>query len=260
MAFHPAASNFSVEVAGKTDVGCVRTNNEDSFGYDAGLGVFVLCDGMGGQAAGEVASELSVATVLSYLRQTAGKGEEPVFDPTGEFSEDAHALWSALQAANRTIRDAIAADATRSGMGTTIVAALVRGSNVALAHAGDSRIYLIRDHVVEQLTKDHSLVMEQVRRGLLTLEEAAQSPIQNIITRALGAAETVEPDLSDHELMAGDTLLLCSDGLTRHLSDDQILAIATDASSLEEACDDLIASAKDAGGSDNISCLLVRVK
>jgi protein phosphatase len=260
MAFHPAASEFSVEVAGKTDVGCVRTNNEDSFGYDAGLGIFVLCDGMGGQAAGEVASELSVTTVLSYLRQTAETGNLRKIDQTGEFSEDAHVLWRALQAANQTIREAITADPGRTGMGTTIVAALVRGNNVAIAHAGDSRIYLIRNNTVEQLTKDHSLVMEQVRRGLLTLEEAAQSPIQNIITRALGAADTVEPDLADHELVAGDTLLLCSDGLTRHLSDQQILAIADGASSLEEACDTLISSANAAGGSDNISCLMVRVK
>jgi protein phosphatase len=144
-------------------------------------------------------------------------------------------------------------------MGTTVVAALVRGNKVAIAHVGDSRIYLIRNHAFEQLTKDHSLVMEQVRRGLLTLEEAANSPIQNIITRALGAAETVEPDLADHELMQNDTLLLCSDGLTRHLSDSEIVDLVDRSNSLEAACDELIDSAKEAGGSDNITCVLVRV-
>jgi protein phosphatase len=249
-------------VAGKTDVGCVRTNNEDSFGYDASLGIFVLCDGMGGEAAGEVASGLSVETVLSFFR--AGKGGEPV-SPVSEASEvmedvsaDANVLGRALRAANRAIREAIAADPALSGMGTTVVAALVRGGNAAIAHAGDSRIYLIRNHTIEQLTKDHSVVMEQVRRGLLTLEQAACSPMQNIITRALGATDALEPDLADHPLSGQDTLLLCSDGLTRHLSDEQILEIVANSPSLEAACDSLTEAAKSAGGSDNVTCLLVR--
>jgi len=140
-----------------------------------------------------------------------------------------------------------------------VVAALLRGKKAAIAHVGDSRVYLIREHTIEQVTQDHSLVMEQVRRGLITLEDAANSPIQNIITRALGVAETVEVDVSEHELAEGDTLLLCSDGLTRHVSDEEIVARIVAASSLDAACDDLINAAKDAGGSDNITCLLVRV-
>jgi protein phosphatase len=259
MAFDTARNSLSFAAAGKTDVGLVRTNNEDAFGYDASLGIFVLCDGMGGQAAGEVASELSVATVLSYFRELAGKSARPALERIDDYSDDALALGDALQSANRAIRDAIAADRARNGMGTTVVAALVRGSKVAVAHVGDSRIYLIRNHAFEQLTKDHSLVMEQVRRGILTLEEAANSPIQNIITRALGASETVEPDLADHELIQNDTLLLCSDGLTRHLADSEIVGLIDGSKSLEEACDQLIAAAKAAGGSDNITCILVRV-
>jgi protein phosphatase len=259
MPFDTVHNSFSLEVAGITDVGCVRANNEDNFGYDAALGVFVLCDGMGGETAGEVASEISVNTVLSYFRQAVAKGEYPVLELIDDVSTDANALGNAIRAANRAIRDAVAADAGQNGMGTTIVAALVRGCNLAIAHVGDSRIYLIRNNTIEQLTNDHSLVMEQVRRGLMTLEQAEHSPIQNIITRALGTSEPVEPDLADHALLNQDTLLLCSDGLTRHLPDEQILALVNNSSSIETACNNLIAAAKAAGGSDNVTSLLVRV-
>jgi protein phosphatase len=252
------AENLSLAVFARTDPGCVRSNNEDSFGYDATLGIFVLCDGMGGESAGEVASELGVATMLSYLRQAATNGGSPDPAASEDVSGDANALGGAVQAANRAIRAMAAADPDRHGMGTTIAAALIRGNRLAIAHVGDSRIYLIRGRSIEQLTNDHSLVMEQVRRGLLTLEEAAQSPFQNVITRALGAADSVEPDLADHQFQASDTLLLCSDGLTRHLSDDRILGLIAASPSLEAACDSLIAAANAAGGSDNITCLLVR--
>jgi protein phosphatase len=251
--------SLSVEVAGKTDVGRVRANNEDCFGYDAALGIFVLCDGMGGEASGEVASELGVSSVLSFFRQAAEKGEYPAAEPIAAVSTGANALGNALRAANLAICNAVAADAEKIGMGTTIVAALVEGDSLAIAHAGDSRIYRIRENTIEQLTNDHSLVMEQVRRGLLAPEQAEQSPLQHIITRALGVAETVNPELADWELERQDTLLLCSDGLTRHLSDEQILTIIANSSSLAAACDDLTASANKAGGSDNITCLLVRV-
>lgn len=251
--------SLPMEVAGKTDIGRVRTNNEDCFGYDAALGIFVLCDGMGGEAAGEVASELGVSSVLSFFRQAAGKSEYPASASLAAVSADANALGNALQAANLAIRHAITADSEKNGMGTTIVAALVRGDNLAIAHAGDSRLYRLRDNTIEQLTNDHSLVMEQVRHGLLTPEQAAHSPLQNIITRALGVADTVEAELADWELAKQDTLLLCSDGLTRHLADERILTIVAESSSLASACEELTASANEAGGSDNITCLLVRV-
>lgn len=248
-----------MEVAGKTDIGRVRTNNEDCFGYDAALGIFILCDGMGGETAGEVASELGVSSVLSFFRQAAGQDEYPASESSAAVSSEAKALGKALQAANRAIRQASAADSEKSGMGTTIVAALVRGDHLAIAHVGDSRLYRLHGNTIEQLTNDHSLVMEQVRHGLLTPEQAAQSPLQNIITRALGVGDTVEVELADWELAAGDTLLLCSDGLNRHLSDERILSIVAESSSLATACKELIASANEAGGSDNITCLLVRV-
>jgi protein phosphatase len=256
---HSTRTSSLIQVAASTDPGCVRSDNQDNLGYDSAAGIFVLCDGMGGEAAGQVASELGVSAVLSFFREGPPNCEDNSPDlPMDDVSEEARALGHALHVANSAIYDAAVADVSRHGMGTTIVAGLLRGTTLSIAHVGDSRIYLIRNGTIEQLTKDHSLVMEQVRRGLMTLEEAAQSPMQNVITRALGVSENVETDLADHDLLAQDLLLFCSDGLTRHVSDDQILAVISRFSSLQAACDDLIASAKAGGGSDNITCLLVR--
>ncbi len=251
--------SLSVEVAAKTDVGCVRQNNEDNFGYDTRHGIFVVCDGMGGMAAGEVASKLAVDTVLTYFRQ-ATNGNYPIAEtaPAG-VSERARALASAIRRANEAVHTAAEAHPAQAGMGSTIVAALVKGEFVSIAHVGDSRIYLIREGAIQQLTDDHSLVMEQVRRGLITLAEARASDMQNIIIRALGSDKAVEPDLDDQMAKPGDVLLLCSDGLTRHLPDESLLELITNAPSLDEACEALVHAAKDAGGDDNITCLLIRM-
>jgi protein phosphatase len=144
-------------------------------------------------------------------------------------------------------------------MGSTIVAALWCGDTVSIAHVGDSRIYLIRRHQIQQLTTDHSLVMEEVRSGLMSMEEARYSGIQNIILRALGAEDTVQPDLATIPVESQDMLLLTTDGLVRHVEDARILELVESASTLEEACDLLIQSAKDAGGNDNVTCLMIRV-
>jgi serine/threonine protein phosphatase PrpC len=144
-------------------------------------------------------------------------------------------------------------------MGSTIVAALVRGHSLAIGHVGDSRIYLIRQGAIQQLTQDHSLVMEQVRLGYITQEQADKSELQNVILRALGADMEVEPDVEDLLAMPGDTLLMTSDGLTRHVKDDEILEIIMRCRSLEEACNRLIQAAKERGGDDNITCLLLRI-
>jgi serine/threonine protein phosphatase PrpC len=146
----------------------------------------------------------------------------------------------------------------RNGMGSTIVAALVRGNSLAIAHVGDSRIYLVRQGTIQQLTHDHSLVMEQVRRGYITLEQAQQSEMQNIILRALGSEEVVEPDVEDLVAVSGDILLMASDGLTRYVQDDEILKIVQEPR-LEKACGELVKAARDRGGDDNITCLLVRI-
>ena len=253
--------SLSVEVAGKSDIGCVRQNNEDNFGYDSRYGVYVVCDGMGGQAAGEVASKMAVDTVLTYFREGSQYGSfPPVGTPMENVTERANALGSAIQLANAAIYEAAAQHAAQSGMGSTIVGLLVDKNFYSIGHAGDSRVYRIRQGVIEQLTCDHSLVMEQVRRGLLTMEEAQQSEMQNIIVRALGPEERVQPDLDDQMAEPGDVLLLCSDGLIRHVPDDSILETVQGTISLQLMADRLIEAARDGGGSDNITVLLLRFK
>jgi serine/threonine protein phosphatase PrpC len=248
---------FAVEVAGITDVGCVRANNEDNFGYDSRYGIFVVCDGMGGQAAGEVASKMGVDVVLDYFRN-----ELPVPEHTfisSHSHSNTKSLANAIQLANKTIFHAGQEQQTRHGMGSTIVAALVRENSLAIAHVGDSRIYLVRHGVIQQLTQDHSLVMEQVRLGYITLEQAQKSEMQNIILRALGSEEQVEADIEDVAALPGDVLLMTSDGLTRHVLDEEILEIMQRPGDLEHKCSDLVQTAKDRGGDDNITCLLVRI-
>ncbi len=251
--------SLSVEVAGQTDIGCVRQNNEDHFGYDSHHGIYVVCDGMGGQAAGEVASKMAVDTMLTYFREAARNQNYPkMAQPIEGVSERANALRSAIQLANEAIHEAASNHAAHAGMGSTVVSVLVDNGFFSIAHAGDSRIYLVRHGAIQQLTKDHSLVMEQVRRGLITLEEAHASDMQNIIIRALGPEAAVEPDLDDMMAQPGDLLLLCSDGLTRHVSDENILEITTGTVSLRLMCERLIEAAREGGGSDNITCLLLR--
>jgi protein phosphatase len=251
--------SLTVEVAGKSDVGCVRQNNEDNFGYDSRHGIYVVCDGMGGQAAGEVASKLAVDTVLNYFREAARTGHRPQVGPAIEsVSARANALASAIQLANAAIYKAAAEHAAHSGMGSTIVAVLLENGSLSVGHAGDSRIYRIREGEIQQLTRDHSLVMEQVRRGMLTQEEAQNSEMQNIIIRALGPEQTVQVDVEDLTAQSGDLLLLCSDGLNRHVSDDNIREILQGTNSLPLMADRLIDAAREGGGADNITALLVR--
>ena len=250
---------LAVEVAGKSDVGCVRANNEDNFGYDLRYGIFVVCDGMGGQAAGEVASKLGVDILLSYFRGEAGSNQE-MGEPVNGLSPQGNALASAIRLANRTIHDTGKDQEARAGMGSTVVAALLHGNSLSIANVGDSRIYLIRGGSIQQLTQDHSLVMEQVRRGIMTREQAEHSQIQNIILRALGSEENVVPDIEDLVALPGDILLMSSDGLTKYVHDDEILQTVSSSASLEQACDALIQIAKDRGGDDNITCLLLRIQ
>src|SRR5262249_45822333 len=182
--------------------------------------------GMGGQAAGEVASKMGVDILLEYFRKEASVPRPEGASANGqERSIGARSLASAIQLANPTIFQAGQEQNGRSGMGSTIVAALVRGNALAIGHVGDSRIYLVRQGAIQQLTQDHSLVMEQVRRGYLTLEQAQKSEMQNIILRALGSEEAVEADVEDLLALPGDLLLMTSDGLTRHVMDETILSI-----------------------------------
>jgi serine/threonine protein phosphatase PrpC len=251
---------LAVNVAGKTDVGCVRANNEDNFGYDLRYGIFVVCDGMGGQAAGEVASKLGVDTVLEYFRKAAQTGHyNHVGEPVDRLSAAGKALASAIRLANQTIYETGRQETASAGMGSTVVAALVKGNALSIGNVGDSRIYLIRQGSIQQLTQDHSLVMEQVRRGYITREQAEHSEMQNIILKALGSEQDVEPDIEDLVVLDGDILIMCSDGLTRYVREEEILAMANNARDMHQACDALIQTAKERGGDDNITCLLLKM-
>ena len=251
--------SLAIEVAGKTDIGRVRANNEDNYGFDKRVGIYVVCDGMGGAAAGEVASKMAVDTVLNYYRQSAKKRK---FDIVGVHPGDASmraiGLGSAINLANQQIFDASRSNQERAGMGSTIVAVAVHDNSFSIANVGDSRIYRIRDGVIEQLTEDHSLVMEQVRRGLLTAEEAKRVDYQNIVIRALGAEPTVQADIEDMIALPGDILVLCSDGLTKYLDGAGIMKPILESESMSAAVDKLVTTARDAGGADNITALLLR--
>ena len=252
--------SLTSEVAGRTDLGCVRKNNEDNLGWDQRLSLYVVCDGMGGALAGEVASKMGVDLLLGYFREGKETGSYPEFgDMPSDMSTAGRQLLSAIRRANVAIFEAGQAKQSQQGMGSTIVAALLQQNFLTIAHAGDSRMYRLRNGILEQLTQDHSLVMEQVRRGLITIEEAEKSEMQNIIIRALGSEEAVEPDIQELIALRDDVYLLATDGLTKLVKDDLIKEILENSPSLDAACEDLIKAARERGGDDNITCLLLRV-
>jgi len=250
--------SLAIQAAGKTDVGSVRANNEDNFGFDLERGIFVLCDGMGGAAAGEIASTLGVDTIVGYFRNPKQEPLSEETEPAGA-SLAVRALGYAIRSANRAIHQEASENQERTGMGTTVVAVYFEGDAFIVGHVGDSRVYLIRSGNARQLTDDHSLVMEQVRRGLLTLDEAKTSRMQNLVTRALGAEQNVEPDLSTYPAASGDVLLLCSDGLCRFVPETKMVEVLSGNGNLQDCCDLLVQSAKEHGSDDNITCLLLRV-
>lgn len=239
-----------LQAAAHTSTGRLRSQNEDAFGFRAERGIFVVCDGMGGAAGGEIASRLAVDTVLEHL------GKESAGMSTRE------ALHQAISAANRTVLDRAESDPGLSGMGTTLVALLLDHAIALIAHAGDSRCYLYRSGKLLRQTRDHSLVDEQMRLGTITAEEAERSPFRSVITRAIGTQPSVAEEILELPAEHGDLFLLCTDGLTREVDEDEIariLSIAADAANLDPAAWRLVESANEAGGRDNITCVLVRV-
>lgn len=250
--------SLTVEVAAFTDVGCVRTNNEDSFGYDAALHFYAVCDGMGGMASGEVASALAIAAVLESFAQPsrAPADDSPVAtSPTAEVR-----LYNAVVLANQAVHTVGLKAPEHAGMGTTLVAACLDGERLIVANVGDSRAYLVHEGKCIQVTVDHSYVNEMINSGTMGQAEASASEFQSVITRAIGAAPQVEPDLYSLDPSDGDTLLLASDGLTRYVTADEIAAFVSAAETLEAACGNLIGIAKERGGVDNITCLLLRFR
>jgi PPM family protein phosphatase len=234
--------------AALTDRGRKRPSNEDAFGFSVEDGVYVVCDGMGGAAAGEIASSLAVDEVLRVI--SGQEAERRLQMP--------EAVEQAILAANQAIFARAQRNRRLSGMGTTMVALAVDDRHVWVLNVGDSRCYRYRAGRLEQLTLDHSLVEEQVRMGRMTRAEAARSPFRNMITRALGTQNRVTPDIFGLEAEPGDLFLLCSDGLTREISDRVIAAKLASEAPLDEICAQLVNAAKKAGGHDNITCLLVR--
>jgi protein phosphatase len=236
----------NLQVAALTDVGKVRTSNEDAFGHCLEAGVFAVCDGMGGAAAGEVASRLTVDTLIERL--CAGHSQE---DRRRELEES-------ITAANRLVFAQATNDNSLQGMGTTLVAVSIQDDRALIGHVGDSRCYLFRDGELIRQTNDHSLVDEQVRLGHMTPADAERSPLRNVITRAIGTQKSVDADIAELNLEAGDVLLLCSDGLTREVPEEGIAAILSGNRTMDDQCRELIDAANAAGGHDNVTAILVR--
>jgi PPM family protein phosphatase len=235
-----------LQAAALSHVGKVRTGNEDSFGYCLDAGVFAVCDGMGGAAAGEVASRMAVDALIERLCAVASREDRR------------KTLEDSIDAANRMVFAQAAQDAALRGMGTTLVAVTIQDGHALIGHVGDSRCYLFRAGELSRQTNDHSLVDEQVRLGQMTQEDADRSPLRNVITRAIGTQKSVEADITDLTLESGDILLLCSDGLTREVPQEGLAAILSHPGTIEERCQQLIDAANAAGSRDNVTAILVR--
>ena len=245
----------------KSDIGRKRSHNEDCFAADPALGLYVVCDGMGGGNAGEVASRMAIDTILAHVTAAAASPAIGLIGPVDpNLSSVTNQLASAIRAANEAVHKASWEEAKYAGMGTTVVAIRLTDHYLSIAHVGDSRLYLIRDGIMQLLTSDHSWVAEQVARGYMSEEEAERSPRRNIVTRALGVESTIEIDLAEMPLLNGDLLLLCSDGLTRGVRSEHILQTLELDSDLGMKTDRLISMANEAGGDDNVTVLLVAVQ
>jgi len=252
---------LQVASGGATDVGMVRTNNEDSYKLVPALNLFVLADGMGGEAHGEVASSLAVETVVKHCLEGPEDPNAPLSGETQPgLTEKSRRLASAVHLANQRVFTSAAEHSEQRGMGATMTAAWIDDMNLSIAHVGDSRVYLLRTGVLQQLTSDHSLVAEQVRRGILTASEAESSTMQNVLLRALGTQAQVEVDTEQVGLFPNDVLLLCSDGLTRMVTEPEIAGALQSEPDPQKAAEKLIKLANEGGGVDNVTAIVVSLK
>ena len=233
-------------VHARTDKGLVRKENEDAFCIEENLGLLAIADGMGGHASGEVASRMAIEILRESLRKE------------GEVLPDR--LNSGVKLANRTIYEAAQSQSQLNGMGTTLTALQLNGNRLSIAHVGDSRAYLIRGGVIEQITDDHTIVSEQVARGIMTREEAARSEMRNILSRALGIAPEVDVDLEELTVSEDDKLVLCSDGLSEFVSEDEILLEVQSDNRPEVICNELVNLANQRGGADNITVIVAHLR
>lgn len=251
---------MQVKACGMTHVGRQRQHNEDSYLVEDAAMLFLVADGMGGHAAGEIASRIAVDSVSEFILHTKeDDGTWPhAYDEN--YKRSTNRLMAAVRMANTRVLEAMRKDARLRGMGTTIVACMADDNMMSVAHVGDSRAYLIRDKQLSRITNDHSWVFEQVQAGMLTEAEAEKHPLRNVITRALGGALQVVPDASEIECQPGDVYLLCSDGLTGMVPEEEIQRIVTANDDLEAACQQLIEAANERGGLDNVTAVLVKTQ
>jgi PPM family protein phosphatase len=245
--------------AAATDVGRKRTQNEDSYRADPQLGLYLVADGMGGHAAGEVASQTAADAVHQFIVDTATDGERSWpfgLDPSLSFL--ANRLRAAILVANQSLFSRVQQDETLQGMATTISATLFGNEHIAVSNVGDCRVYRIRQAGIKQVTTDHSWVAEQVRAGLMSAAAARAHPWRSMVTRALAGTADLSVDVLEMELTAGDVFLLCSDGLHGLIGDDEMLHVVRSCGDdLQEACRRLIETANERGGPDNITSILI---
>jgi serine/threonine protein phosphatase PrpC len=250
----------ALEIATCTDPGIVRSHNEDSIAADATIGLAVLADGMGGYNAGEVASGMATTVITSELQGLIKRVAPHEVEPHSGMSYARKLLRDQIQRANATIYQAAQSEPQYSGMGTTLVATMFYDNRMTVAHIGDSRLYRLRSGAFEQVTKDHSLLQEQIDSGVITPEQARFSHNKNLVTRALGIDPAVEAEMNDYDTQVGDIYLMCSDGLNDMVPDEDIgMTIDTLSANLRLAAQQLVQMANDNGGRDNVSVILIRV-
>jgi serine/threonine protein phosphatase PrpC len=247
-----------IKSCAQSDLGRSRSVNEDSFLLNPEASFYLVADGMGGHGNGEVASGIAVEAIEKYLL------DNPLAirlwsSAVDRMKRHADRLRAAIRFANQEVLAEVEKDGALAGMGATVVALLIDGSDALIAHVGDSRAYRLREGTLEQITEDHTWVHEQVSAGLLSPQDARQHPFRSVVTRAVGGADDVEVEVDPIQLVPGDQLLLCSDGLNAVLSDDQIADHLKQERSLENLCQQLIDSTNDGGGPDNITVVVLEV-
>ena len=250
----------ALEIASHTDPGMVRSNNEDSIASVPEKGLVVLADGMGGYNAGEVASGMATTVLTTELRQQLEQPAPYEVDPQSGQKAAVKMLQQQIAKANTSIYQAAQSQPQYAGMGTTLVVALFYDNKVMVAHIGDSRLYRMRGDEFTQVSKDHSLLQEQIDAGMLTKEQAKGSSNKNLVTRAMGIDPTVEPEIHEYDTQPGDIYLLCSDGLSDMVSDEDIgMTLQALGANLNLAVQQLVQMANDNGGRDNVSVILIKV-
>jgi protein phosphatase len=256
-----STSAITLQSWGLTDVGMKRRLNEDVFLIDVETGLYLVADGMGGHAAGEVASRLAadeIDRIVSARSQLTVETWPDHWDP--ELSMSANLLTDAVKEAHHHVTGAVAKNQNLKGMGTTVVVAGHQHNSdcLVICHVGDSRAYLLRENKIQVLTNDHSWVHEQITAGLLTEESARSHPLKNVVTQALGGSTEPQADIFELSLLDGDIVLLCSDGLNSMLADSQIESLINRGGSLEEIAENLVVAANESGGNDNITVVLLK--